>query len=164
MKYLPLILAGLWRKPLRTVLSFLSIVVAFVLFGILSAMDAGFAHQLNNARLDRLFVAPRFGGVLPLAYASKIAALPGVIVVTPRVGMRGYYRDMRNPLGVVMSDSGFFEARPEMVMTKEEIEAFARTRTGLMVGVGAAKKFGWKVGDKVPIITNVIGPESSSWH
>ena len=86
MKYFPLVLAGLWRKPARTILTFLSIVVAFILFGILSAIDAGFAHQLDAARLDRLFADPRFGGLMPIAYTDKIAAVPGVTVVAPRKG------------------------------------------------------------------------------
>jgi len=154
MKYLPLVLAGLWRKPARTILTFLSIVVAFVLFGILSAIDAGFAHQLEAARLDRLFTDPRFGGLMPIAYADKIAGVPGVTVVAPRKGLGGYYQDRKNGMGAIMTDERFFAARPEIIVTRAEIEQLRRTRTGALVGNYYAAKYGWKVGDKIALITN----------
>ena len=84
MKFLPLIVAGLWRKPARTIFTFLSIVVAFILFGILSAIDGGLAHEVEVARLDRLLVDTKFGTPLPLAYLDRIAQIPGVTVVAPR--------------------------------------------------------------------------------
>src|SRR5580692_5743448 len=90
MKYLPLIFAGLWRRPMRTVFTFLSIVVAFILFGVLTGLDAGFDHTLKVSRLDRLFVDPRFGGLLPLADVDEIARVPGVKVVAPRRVLVGY--------------------------------------------------------------------------
>jgi putative ABC transport system permease protein len=99
MKYLPLILAGLWRKPARTIFTFLSIVVAFILFGILSAIDGGLAHQLEVARLDRLLVDTQtLGysdvGVLMLVLAESVilcllAAVAGLAIAKfgiPRIG------------------------------------------------------------------------------
>ncbi len=81
MKYFPLIWAGLWRKPARTIFTFLSIAVAFILFGLLGGLDDGFAHALAVSRMDRLFVDPRFGGREPMAYLDQIARVPGVKVV-----------------------------------------------------------------------------------
>ena len=92
MKYLPLVWAGLWRKPMRTVFTLLSIMVAFILFGILSGIDAGFARMLETSRQDRLFTDPRFGTWMPLAYTDQIAKVPGVTVVAPRWALFGYYR------------------------------------------------------------------------
>ena len=78
MKYLPLIWAGLWRKRLRTVFTFLSIVAAFVLFGVLQGVDAGLAHVRDLQRLDRLFAGSRFGTPLPISIGTQIEAVPGV--------------------------------------------------------------------------------------
>jgi len=161
LKYLPLVLAGLWRKPTRTILTFLSIVVAFVLFGILSAIDAGFTHALDAARLDRLFADPRFGGLMPIAYANKIAALPGVTVVAPRMGLGGYYKDPINGMGVIMTDARFFAARSELTATRQQIEQLQRTPSGALVGTYFVEKYGWKVGDTIPLITNTVKRDGS---
>ncbi len=151
MKYLPLILAGLWRKPARTVFTFLSIVVAFILFGILSAIDGGLAHQLDVARLDRLLVDTRFGTNLPLAYLDRIARIPGVTVVAPRQILVGYYQDPKVPFGIIMTDRRFWSVRPELNATREQIDALLKTRTGALITVFSAKRFGWKVGQRVPV-------------
>jgi putative ABC transport system permease protein len=161
MKYLPLVWAGLWRKPTRTIFTFLSIVVAFILFGILSAIDGGMAHQLEVARLDRLLVDTRFGTNLPLAYLDQIARIPGVTVVAPRQILVGYYRDPKTPFGIIMTDRRFFSVRPELNATKEQIDSLLKTRTGALITVFSARRFGWKVGDKVPVISNTITKDGS---
>jgi putative ABC transport system permease protein len=107
MKFLPLLWAGLWRKRARTILTVLSIVVAFVLFGILSGINAGFAHSLQASRLDRLFTDPRFGAPMPHSYAEQISRVPGVALVAPRRGLGGYFRSPNNGLGCCASTSGF---------------------------------------------------------
>jgi putative ABC transport system permease protein len=161
MKYLPLILAGLWRKPARTVFTFLSIVVAFLLFGILSAIDGGLAHQLEVARLDRLLVDTRLGTPLRLAYLVRIGAIPGVTVVAPRQILVGYYQDPKTPFGIIMTDRRFWSVRPELNATSEQIEALRRTRTGALITVFSARRFGWKVGQRVPIISNTVNKAGS---
>ena len=161
MKYLPLVLAGLWRKPTRTIFTLLSITVAFILFGILSAIDGGFAHQLEMARLDRLLVDTRFGTQLPLAYVDQVARLPGVTVVAPRQILVGYYQDPKKRFGIIMSDRRFFAVRPEINATKEQIDALMRNRTGAIITVANARKYGWKVGQKVPVISNTVKKDGS---
>jgi putative ABC transport system permease protein len=156
MKYVPLILAGLWRKPARTLFTFLSIVVAFILFGILAAIDGGMARQLNAARLDRLIVDTRYGTQLPLTYLDRIARIPGVTVVAPRQILVGYYQDPKTPFGIIMTDRRFFGVRPELTATKEQIDTLLRTRAGALISVYSAQRFGWKVGQKVPVISNSI--------
>ena len=161
MKYLPLVLAGLMRRPARTVFTFLSITVAFILFGILSAIDGGIAHQLDAARLDRLIVDTRYGTPLPLAYLNRIAQLPGVTVVAPRQILVGYYQDPKVPFGIIMTDRRFFDVRPELNATKEQIDTLLKTRTGALITVFSARRFGWKVGDKVPVISNTLQRDGS---
>src|SRR5258708_24301880 len=111
-KYIPLIWAGLWRKPARTIFTFSSIAVAFILFGIMSGIDAGFAHLLEVSRADRLFTDPRFGALMPLSYAERIARLPGVTVVAPRIAMAGVYQDPQNRLrGLPPQSDPFYAPR-----------------------------------------------------
>jgi putative ABC transport system permease protein len=152
-KFLPLLWAGLWRKPTRTALTLLSIVVAFILFGILSGIDAGFAHALESSRLDRLFTDPRFGAPMNISYADQIARVPGVAVVAPRRGLGGYYRDPKEGMGVLGIDERFFSLRPEITITKAQLATLRKTRTGAVVGVYLQNKYGWKVGDKIPLQT-----------
>ena len=161
MKYLPLILAGLWRRPARTIFTFLSITVAFVLFGILSAIDGGLAHQLEAARLDRLIVDTRYGTQLPLAHLDRIARIPGVMVVAPRQILVGYYQDPKVPFGIIMTDRRFFGVRPELTETQKQIDTLLKTRTGALITVYSAEHFGWKVGQKVPVISNTIRRDGS---
>jgi putative ABC transport system permease protein len=153
LKYLPLVWNGLWRKPARTIFTLLSIAVAYILFGILSGIDAGFAHALEVSRLDRLFTDSRFGAPMPSSYADQIASVPGVSVVAPRSGLVGYFQDPKNFVYVLCADRRFFSLRPEITIKHEQIASLLSTRTGAAVSAEQAQKFGWKVGDKVPIQT-----------
>ena len=153
MKYFPLVWNGLWRKPARTIFTLLSIAVAYVLFGILSGIDAGFAHTLEVSRMDRLFTDSRFGAPMPLSYVDQIANVPGVTVVAPRSGLFGYYQDPKNFVYVLCADRRFFSLRPEITISPQQLETLLQTRTGAAVSAEQATKYGWKVGDKVPIQT-----------
>jgi putative ABC transport system permease protein len=153
LKYLPLVWNGLWRRPARTIFTLLSIAVAYVLFGILSGIDAGFAHTLEVSRMDRLFTDSRFGPPLPLSYADQISSVPGVIVVAPRSGLFGYFQDPKNFVYVLCADRRFFSLRPEITISAQQLETLLQTRTGAAVSAEQARKYGWKIGDKVPIQT-----------
>jgi putative ABC transport system permease protein len=153
LKYLPLVWNGLWRNRARTIFTLLSITVAFILFGILAGVDAGFAHSLEVSRMDRLFTDPKFGVPMPISYAEQIARVPGVLVVAPRMNLFGYYQDPKNGMGVLCMDARFFSLRPEILISKEQIALLGRTRTGAAVTVELARKYGWKIGDKIPLQT-----------
>jgi putative ABC transport system permease protein len=161
MKYWPLIWAGLGRRKLRTIATFLSVVVAFVLFGILSGVSGGFDHILSTSRLDRLFADSKFGQPMPITYQTQIAAIPGVKVVAPRTGLGGYYKDPKERMGVIMTDARFFQVRPEILAKKSDIDAMVKDRQGAIVGSATAKKYGWKVGDKIPLISNLPTKDGS---
>ncbi len=161
MKYLPLVWAGLWRKKTRTILTFLSVVVAFILFGILAGVSGGFDHILATSRLDRLFADPKFGTPVPLAYQTQIQAVSGVKIVAPRMGLGGYYKEPKNGMGVIMTDARFFAVRPEVLAKKADIDAMLGDRQGAIVGVSLAKQYGWKAGDKIPLISNIPTKDGS---
>ena len=153
MKYLPLVWNGLWRRRARTVFTLLSIIVAFILFGMVSGVDAGFAHTLEVSRMDRLFTDARFGAPMPLAYAQEIARVPGVTAVAPRSGLVGYFQDPKNSMFVLCADRRFFSLRPEVAISTQQLQTLLQTRTGAAVSVEVARKYGWKVGDKIPLQT-----------
>jgi putative ABC transport system permease protein len=153
-KYLPLLWAGLWRKPTRTTLTLLSIAVAFVLYGILAGIDAGFAHSLEASRMDRLFTDSRFGAPMQISYAEQIARVPGVAVVAPRRGLIGSYQDPKNLMQVICMDERFFSLRPEITATRAQIATLRKTRTGALIDVYLKNKYGWKIGDKIPLQTD----------
>jgi len=153
MKYLPLIWAGLWRKPLRTLFTFLSIVVAFVLFGVLQGVDAGLAHVRDLQRLDRLFTLSRFGTPLPISYGARIETVPGVTRVAPTYGISGYWQDQKNSLHIVFADARWFSTVSGIDLTQRRIEELERTRTGAFISTACAEKYGWKIGDKISLMT-----------
>lgn len=151
MKYLPLIWAGLWRKPARTVFTFLSLTVAFLLFGMMQGIGAGFDHLVATSKADRLFTNSRFGVPLPVSYAEQIAKVPGVRLVAPRAPLGGYYQDPKNGVFAAVMDDRVFAARNEWLVTKEQIAKWNATRDGLMMGAAVAAKYGIKEGDTFTI-------------
>ena len=161
MKYLPLIWAGLWRKRLRTILTLLSIVVAFVLFGLLQGVDAGLAHISELQRLDRLFTMSKYGTALPIGYLSQVAAVPGVTLVAPQIQRAGYWREQKNGVGILATDERWFAAFPEATITKDQLETLKRTRTGAVINIACAELYGWKVGDRIPLVTTLAQKDGS---
>ena len=152
MKYLPLIWYGLWRKPVRTTLVALSLVIGFLLFGILDGVNSAFDVAVQRQRLDRLLVDPRFGVPLPLAYAERIRQVPRVTHVAWTQFFGGAYRDPKNNVVVAATEPrSFFKMRDEYSVAPEVIEALAATRTGVVFLDTLAARYGWKKGDKVTI-------------
>src|ERR1043166_8381696 len=98
MKYFPLIWAGLMRKKLRTLFTFLSILVAFLLFGLLQGVNSAFSSSVQGAHLDRLVVQGKISLTeqLPVSYRERIARIPGVTGLTSATWFGGYFREARN--------------------------------------------------------------------
>src|ERR1019366_923834 len=120
--------------------------------GVLSGVDAAFAHALAVARLDRLFVSSQAN--MPISYADQIARVPGVSLVVPRTAVYGYYQNPKRRLGALATDERFFTFRPELTITSEQLQALRQMRTGAVVSHVLADKYGWKVEDKIPIYAN----------
>jgi putative ABC transport system permease protein len=158
-KYYPLVWAALWRKPVRTILTSLSIIVAFLLFGALQGINARFNEIVAEARLDRLITGARFPGGLPLGYLGQIERLPGVTAVTPADAMMGAYQAPENRFPISIVDERWFAVYPPEPRTA--VEALFNTRTGALVSDRMAEKFGWKVGDRVPLQARVARKDGS---
>ena len=154
MKYFRLIWKNVWRKKIRTSLTILSVLVAFLLFALLSALGYAFRGGVDVANAERLIVIHKVSLInpLPMSYLNRIAATEGVESVTHASWFGGYYQDQRNQFGQFPVDpQSYFAMYPEFDMPDEQFEAFRRNRTGAVVGRELAERFSWKVGDRIPI-------------
>ena len=154
MKYLPLLWGNLHRRRLRTALTLLSIVVAFVLYGYLSAIRRGLDQGVTLAGADRLFVRHRVSITqpLPISYYGRMVRLPGVAAVVHASWFGGVYQDPKNFFAqMAVEPEAYFRMYPEMDLAPEAMARWLATRNGAVVGRKTAERFGWKVGDRIPI-------------
>ena len=165
MKFLHLIWSNLKRKKLRTTLTLLSILVAFVLFGLLSAVKQALVGGVSLAGADRLVVRHRVSIIqfLPQTYQARIERIPGVVSAVHQTWFGGIYQDQRNffPQSPVVPEE-FLAMYPEYVLPPEAKKAWLATRTGAIVGRKTAERFGWKVGDRVPIQSSIWAKKDRS--
>jgi putative ABC transport system permease protein len=165
MKFLPLIWSGIWRKPGRTVLIFLQVCVAFALFGVLQGLKTGIEHTIDESRADLLLVHGSLSQIdaLPLGLLEQIKSVPNVKAVVPVELFMAIYQDPSQKLGVVAisPDEGWLSAFTFTVAPDAEA-AFRKTRTGTLVREGLAKRYGWKVGDRIPLKSAMLQMNGSS--
>lgn len=154
MKFFRLIWANLQRKKVRTTLTIGSFVVALFLFGLLVAIRTAFSFGSDVAGVDRLDVINRISLIMPLPYSyrDRLLQVPGVSGVTYAVWFGGVYQDERNffPQFAVDKDS-WLKVYSEYVLPADERDGFLRDRQACLVGRSLAKRFGFKVGDRIPL-------------
>ncbi len=166
MKYLPLIWAGLWRKKIRTVLTLLSIVVAFALFGLMEGVTAGLDDAIEGLTDEsRLMVQSRVNIIepLPIAYVPRIQSVDGVDEIAYYGYFGGFFQEPRNQIntGAVNIDA-FFDMYPEFIVPPEQLEAMMRTRNGALVGADLMERFGWSIGDRVPLGSTIWSTQAGT--
>jgi putative ABC transport system permease protein len=172
MRYLHLLWANLKRKKVRTAFTLLSILVAFVLFGYLAAIRAAFSMGVDLAGADRLITRHKTTIIMPLpkAYQEQIARVPGVAMVTHASWFGGIYQDpSKNFQGIFQTPvepAAYLEMYPEFILPKEQLQAWLADREGAVVGRKTADRYGWKVGDRVPIQATIYRKKdgSASWE
>lgn len=160
MKYFPLIWATLWRKKARTIFTLLSIVIAFLLFGVLETIDHAFSHPSSGVTgADKLVITNKYSITLslPFADAQQIRSVPGVAEVTWISWFGGYYQESKNFVFAlpVDTDSYFNLHKGEFVVSGEDMQAYRNSRTGALANTALLKKYGWKVGDKIPLHSTI---------
>jgi putative ABC transport system permease protein len=165
MKYLHLVWSNLKRKKLRTSLTLLSILVAFVLFGLLSAIKQALIGGVELAGADRLVVRHKVSIIqlLPESYKARMERIPGVVLATHQTWFGGVYQDPKNffmQSPVVPEE--FLDMHPELILPAAQKKAWLETRTGAIVGRQTAERFHWKIGDKVPIQTSIWTKQDGS--
>ena len=158
MKFLSLIWAALFRKPIRSCLTLASIVVAFLLFGILQSVTVAFGSGVALSGADRLVVAPKYSIIddIPVSYRNRIAQLPGVMHVTHMSWFGGTYKDPQNffPRFVVNTDE-FFEVFDEVELPEDQKAAFKSLRTAAIIDQDIAERFDISIGDRIPLIPDI---------
>jgi putative ABC transport system permease protein len=170
MKYFPLVWAGLWRKRIRTCLTLLSIVVAFSLFGIMHGVTAGLDDAIDGLTDEsRLMTQSRINIVepLPISYLPQIQNIDGVEDVVYYGYFGGFFQEPRNQINTgAINVETFLDIYPEFVVAPEQREAMARTRNGALVGRDLAERFGWSIGDRIPLGSTIWTQNdgSSTWE
>ena len=165
MKYLHLVWSGLRRKPSRTALTLLSVVAAFALFGLLDAVRVAFNAPERLAGIDRLIVTSKYSIIqpLPFSYLQRIRSVPGVREVAYANWFGGIYQDARNFFATIaVSPKAYLDIHPEVVLPPGQRRAFINTRTGAIVGRTLAERFGWKIGDKIPLKATIFPKKDGS--
>ena len=158
MKYLPLLWAQLFRKKTRTVLTLLSVLVAFLLFGLLQAVQVAFEAGADSADAKRLLTIARYSIIepLPMAYQRRIESVPGVVGVASADWFGAKYQNESNAFPVFAVDPArYLDMYPEFTIAPAQREAFVKTRTGAVAGKRLADRFGWRVGQKLPIASEI---------
>ena len=172
MKFLPLLWANLRRHKARTLFTFLSIVIAFVLFAYLAAVKVAFRAGVDVAGADRLFTTHKTSIImsLPIAYQNQIASVPGVALVTHSSWFGGIYQNPNQGFQGVfqapVDPEAYLAMYPEFVVPDAEKRAWFTDREGVLVGRKTAERFGWKVGDRVPVQATIWRKKdgSSTWE
>ena len=162
MKFSRIILANLFRKKVRLVLTIGSFAVALFLFAFLGVVRDAFSRD-NLASANRLIIINRTSIInpLPLSYRERILRIPGVKSVTHNNWFGGTYIEEKNFFPqFVIDPENQRQVVPEFVVPDDQWKAFIRDREGAIVGARTMERFHWKVGDRIPIKQPVWG----SWE
>jgi putative ABC transport system permease protein len=166
MKFLPLFWSGIWRKPGRTALIFLQVSVAFALFGMLQGLKTGVDHAAAAARADLLIVHSRLSFLaqsLPAGSLEQIKAVPGVKMAVPVDIFGATYQKATQGLGVVaISLVKDWPSAFTFTIAPEYLAAFQKLRTAALVRGELAEKYGWKIGDRIPLMSNTAQMSGST--
>jgi putative ABC transport system permease protein len=169
MKFLPIIWRNLLRRKIRTIFTIGAIFFGFLLFGVLMAIRMAFSMGVDMAGQGRLMTIDKVSIInpLPASYESQIRMVPGVTDVTHANWFGGYYQDVRNQFATFATDpeSWLRVYSKEYELPEDQKKAFIADRTGAVVGIDTAKKFGWKVGQRVPIQGTIYRrPDGGPWE
>lgn len=164
MKYLHLIWAALFRSKTRTLLTLLSVVAAFLLFGMLDSVRVAFNSGGSVAGADRMIVASRLSitQMLPYSLGPQIAATKGVSKAAYAAWFGGIYQDPKNFFPNFSVGPNYFEMYPEYRIPPAQQKAYDANRSGAIVGAALARRHGWKVGDTIPLQATIFPTKGSN--
>jgi putative ABC transport system permease protein len=164
MKYLHLIWAALFRSKTRTLLTLLSVVAAFLLFGMLDSVRVAFNSGGSVTGANRMVVASRLSitQMLPYSLDAQITTIPGVKQSAYAAWFGGIYQDPKNFFPNFSVGPNYLDLYPEFALPAAQRKAWEADRTGALVGEALAKKFGWKVGDTIPLQATIFPTKGSN--
>ena len=153
-RWMPLVWANMKRRKLRFVLTFISILLAFLMFGMLDALRTSLSQAVNLAGADRLFLQSKVNITVsnPRGHYEKVKATPGVLAVAPFNWFGGVFKDSKQQIQVQATDpESFLKVYPEVKLKPDEIAAWKNDRQAIIVGEQLATQYGWKVGQRIPL-------------
>ncbi|WP_182267083.1 ABC transporter permease [Stenotrophomonas maltophilia] len=158
MKYFSLVWAQLFRSRTRTLLTLLSVVVAFLLFGMLDSVRVAFNSGGSVEGANRLVVASRLSITqsLPIRLEAQVRQVAGVRDVAYGMWFGGIYQDPKNFFPNFSVSPNYFDVYRELQIDPAQLEDWKQTRTGAIVGETLAKQFGWKIGDTIPLQATIF--------
>jgi putative ABC transport system permease protein len=165
-RFLPLVWRSLWRRKIRTIFTILSIFVAFLLFGVLMTIRAAFSLGVELAGLDRLMVIHKVSIIqpLPVSYQGRLRSIPGVETVTHNTWFGGIYQDPANFFATIaLEPEPYLGMYPEIHLPPDQMKAWLADRQGVVVGRDLANRFGWKIGDRIPIRGTIYRMKNGSY-
>ena len=158
-----LIIKNITRKKLRLALTLFSIFIAFTIFGAITALKSSLDSGIDMSADNRLVVVNKinFTVSIPYAYVNKIQAIDGVKDLTHANWFGGYYQE---PSAQIMSfavdPESYFQVFDEFLVEPTNFQTWLNNQTGMLVGERLAKVYGWKVGDRVPISSNIFSQKT----
>ena len=169
MKFLPIVWRNLLRRKFRTFFTIGAIFFAFLLFGVLMAIRSAFGMGVDMAGQGRLMVIDKVSIInpLPAAYEQQIRQIDGVTDITHANWFGGYYQDVRNQFATFATDpESWLRVYPrEFELPEDQKKAWIADRTGAIVGADTARKYGFKVGQRVPIQGTIYHrPDGGPWE
>ena len=168
MKFLPLIWKNVWRRKFRTTFTLLSIFIAFLLFGILMTIRTAFSLGVDIAGLDRLILIHKVSLIMPLpvAYQARLQQTPGVELATHQTWFNGIYQEPANFFAnIAVEPEPFLRIYPEFRLPPEQATAWLADRQGAIAGRDLAERFGWMVGDRIPLTGTIWQPkQGQTWE
>jgi len=169
MKFIPLIWKNIWRRKFRTTFTLLSIFIAFVLFGILMTIRYSFSFGVEIAGADRLVLIHKVSLIMPLpvSYQARLQQTSGVQVASHQTWFGGIYQDPSNFFAnIAVEPEPFLKIYPEFIVPPAQVEAWRNDRQGAIIGRDLAERFGWKIGDRVPLTATIWLPKNggTTWE
>lgn len=168
MRFLYLVWKNLLRKKVRSIFTLLSVLVAFLLFGYLAAIDEAFSMGVDLTGADRLILIHKVSIIqlLPESYEDRIQAVPGIVDVAHATWFGGIYQDPSNFFPQMpVEPERFLKLYPEYLLPEDQKKAWMADRTGAIAGRVLAERFGWKIGDRIPIQGTIWRPrDGATWE
>src|SRR5688572_20703930 len=165
MSWLSFIWANLTRRKLRLVFTLLSIILAFLMFGMLDALRTSLSQAVNLTGADRLITISKVSIIdsFPVSHFEKVRAVPGVKAVVHLNWFGAVYKDGKAQIPVFpMNVENFFDVYPEVKITPEEFAAWKADRQGIVIGKVLADRYNWKKGDRIPIKSSIFRKTNNS--
>ncbi len=169
MKYLFFVWKNLTRKKVRTLFTLLSILMAFVLFAYLGAIQQAFSMGVDLAGQDRLLLRHKVSLIqlLPISYLDRIESIEGVKEAAHFTWFGGIYQDPKNFFAQMPTDpERLLALYPEYLLPEDQKKAWLAERTGAIAGRYLVDRYGWKIGDRIPIQGTIWRPktEGNTWE